>query len=344
MTRRVLALAVLLLATAAAPATEVDQDLPAYMPTMALEGELRVSGGDTMRPLVEAWARKFQVLHPKATVRVDSVVSLAADGFAALLQGQVELVAFVREPFRTELTEFKQKFGYPLRLINVAGGSFATKSATHALAIYVNAANPLTRLTLAQLDAVLSTTRRRRAPRTITTWGQLGVKGEWSTHLVQVYGMLHLRDSGNPPGIVNFIQQRVLLGGEFRSDIHEQIDRPGDSALQGIVRAIAADANGIGYSGFGYAVPNTKTLALAESAAGPFYSGSVVEVTRRSYPLSRQIYFGVNCPPGQPLAALSREFITFALSREGQDVVGSDAMGFLPLTAPQAAAARREVE
>ena len=110
------------------------------------------------------------------------------------------------------------------------------------------------------------------------------------------------------------------------------------------MRAIAADANGIGYSGFGYAVPNTKTLALAESAAGPFYSGSVVEVARRTYPLSRQIYFGVNCPPGQPLAPLSREFITFALSREGQEVVGSDAMGFLPLTASQAAAARREVE
>ena len=339
----VLATLGLLLASAAALATEVDPDLPAYISPTALTGELRVSGGETMRPLVESWARKFQVLHPQVTVRVDPAVSLAADGFTALLKGQVELVTFVREPFRSELTEFEQKFGYPLRLINVAGGSFATKSGTHALAIYVNAANPLTRLTLAQLDAVLSTTRRRGEPRTITTWGQLGIEGEWSTHPVQVYGMLHIRETGNPPGIVNFVQQRVLLGGEFRSDIHEQVDRPGVSALQGIVRAVAADPNGIGYSGFGYAVPNTKILALAESTAGPYYSGSVVEVTQRTYPLSRQIYFGVNGPPGQPLAALSREFITFVLSREGQQVVGSDAMGFLPLTASQAAAARREV-
>ena len=344
MTHRVLALLVLLLGPVAAPAMDVDPDLPTYTSTTVLAGELRVSGGDTMRPLVESWAREFRVLYPQVTVRVDSVVSLAAVGFAALLRGDAELVTFVREPFRTELTEFKQKFGYPLRLISVAGGSFATKSATHALAIYVNAANPLSRLTLAQLDAVLSTTHRRRAPRTITTWGQLGLKGEWSTHRVQVYGMLHVRDSGNPPGIVNFIQQRVLLGGEFRNDIHEQIDRPGETALQGIVRAIAADANGIGYSGFGYAVPNTKTLALAESPAGPFYSGSVAEVTQRTYPLSRQIYFGVNGPPGEPLAALSREFIRFALSREGQERVASDAMGFLPLTASQAAAARREME
>ena len=352
---RVLVLLALLLAPAAG-ATEVDraapggaapgraapgQDLPAYVSTGELAGELRVSGGDTMRPLVESWARAFQLLHPRVTVRVDSSVTLAADGFKGLLEGRVDLVTFVREPFRAELADFTRKFGYPPRLINVAGGSYATRSGTHALAIYVNAANPLTRLTLAQLDAVLSATRRRGAPRTITTWGQLGVEGEWSTHPVHVYGMVHARETGNPPGIVNFIQQRALLGGELRSDIHELSDQPGESALQGIVHAIAADANGIGYSGFGYAAANTKTLALAESDAGPYYPGSLAEVTQRTYPLSRQIYFGINSPPGQRPPALSREFITFALSREGQQLVANDSMGFLPLTAPQAAAARR---
>src|SRR5882757_7431304 len=112
----VLATLALLLASAAAPATEVDRELPAYESTVALAGELRVSGGDTMRPLVESWGRQFQVIHPQVTVRVDPVVSLAADGFKALLDGQVDLVTFVREPFRAELADFTRKFGYPLRL------------------------------------------------------------------------------------------------------------------------------------------------------------------------------------------------------------------------------------
>jgi phosphate transport system substrate-binding protein len=344
MKHRILAILALLLVSATAPAMAVDRELPDYVSAAELAGELRVSGGDTMRPLVESWAREFRVRHPQVTVRVDSSVSLAADGFKALLQGQVDLVTFVREPFRAELADFTSKFGYPLRLVNVATGSYATKSATHALAIYVNSANPLTRLTLTQLDGVLSTSLRRGAPQTITTWGQLGVKGKWSARPIHVYSMLRVRDTGNPPGIVNFVQQRVLLGGEFRTDIHEQIDRPGESALQGIVHAIAADPEGIGFSGFGYAAANTKTVALAESATGPYYSGSPEEVAQRTYPLSRQIYFGVNCAPGRPLPALTREFITFALSREGQEVVASDAMGFLPLTALQAAAARRQVE
>ncbi len=334
----------LLLASATAAAAEVDGELPAYASSAQLSGELRVSGGDTMRPLVESWAREFRAQHQQVTVRVDSSVSLAADGFKALLENQVDLVSFVREPFPAETADFTHKFGYPLLLVNVANGSYATKSATHALAIYVNSANPLRRLTLKQLDAVLSASRFRGAHQAITKWGQLGVMGDWRERPVHIYGMLHVRSGGNPPGIVNFVQQRVLLGGEFRRDIHEAVDRPGESALQGIVNAIAADANGIGYSGFGYAARNTRTIALAESSAGPFYSGSPEEVAQRTYPLSRQIYFGVNEVPGRSLPALTREFIIFALSREGQQVVASDGMHFLPLTALQAAAARRHLE
>jgi phosphate transport system substrate-binding protein len=343
---RVVANLALLLASATATAApEVDPALPAYHASGGeLAGELRFAGGDTMRPLVESWARAFGVMHPQITVRVASDVSLSADGFTALLQGQVDAATFVREAFPAELTDFTRKFGYPPLLINVAGGSYATKSGTHALAIFVNSTNPLTHLTLAQLDAILSTSRLRGAPKTITTWGQLGLTGEWSERQVHVYGMVHLRGTGNPPGVVNFIQQRVLLGGEFRSDIHQEIDRPGASALEAIVHAISVDADGIGYSGFGYATPNTKTVALAESSGAPFYGGQAEEVARRLYPLSRQIYLCINRAPGQPLAALIREFIRFALSQEGQQAVALNPMPFLPLTATQAAVSRRQLE
>jgi phosphate transport system substrate-binding protein len=326
-------------------APEVDPALPAYYASAAkLAGELHFSGGDTMRPLVESWARAFRGIHPQMTIRVAADVSLSADGFTALLAGRVDAATFVREAFPAELRDFTAKFGYPPLLINVAGGSYATQSGTHALAVFVNSANPLEHLTLTQLDAILSTDRRRGAPREITTWGQLGLTGEWGERPLHVYGMVHVRATGNPPGVVNFVQQRVLLGGEFRSDIHQEIDRPGASALAAIVQAIAADPAGIGYSGFGYAMPNTKTVALAESPASPFYAGTPEEVARRLYPLSRQIYLCVNRVPGQPLPPHIKEFIAFALSHQGQEAVAFDPMGFIPLTATQAAASRRQLE
>lgn len=327
-----------------ASAAAIDTALPLYTRTTEVTGELICAGGDTMQDLVEAWTRAFQRLHPHARVRLDRGTRLSADGFAAFLDGRVDLVTFVREPFSSEIAAFKTKFGYAPLLVNVAGGSYATKGGTHAIAIYVNAANPLTQLTLAQLDAIFSQTRRRGAAQEVTTWGQLGITGAWARHPIHLYGMLHQRDTGNPPGIVNYLQQRVLLGGEFRDDVREQVDKTGESALEAIVRRVAADPDAIGYSGFAYREPGAKTLALAETSDGPFYAGGPDEVARRDYPLSRQIYLAINRAPGQSLTPLMREFLRFTLSRQGQQTVADDRMQFMPLTAPQAAAARTRLD
>jgi phosphate transport system substrate-binding protein len=322
-------------------ADQIDAALPDYRPSARVAGELLCSGADTMQDLVAAWARAFQSFQPDATVRSARATKLSAEGFADLLDGRVDIVTFVREPFAAELAAFTAKFGYTPTLINVAGGSYATKSGTHAIAIYVNARNLLQCLTLAQLDAIYSKDRRRGTPRAITTWGQLGLGGDWAQRPIHAYGMLHRRETGNPPGIVNFLQQRVLRGGEFRDDIREQVDAPGESALDAIVHRVAADPLGIGYSGFAYAAPGVKSVALAEAAERPFYAGTVAEVARRDYPLSREIYVAFNRAAGKPSAPLLREFLSFVLSRQGQQTVARDRMRFIPLNASQAASARR---
>jgi ABC-type phosphate transport system substrate-binding protein len=118
MKRRIGANLALLLASAAAAALGVDSALPAYASAgVEVAGELRLAGGDTMRPLVESWGLGFRALYPNVTVRVDSAVSLSADGFKALHRGQVDVVTFVREPFPAEVTGFTRKFGYPPLLI-----------------------------------------------------------------------------------------------------------------------------------------------------------------------------------------------------------------------------------
>lgn len=321
-------------------ATSHSRALPTYSARQAVAGELVCSGGDTMRPLVEAWARGFRKHQPEANVRVDPDANLSADGFAALLDGRAACVTFVREPFASELAAFHATFHHAPLLINVAGGSYATKGGTHALAIYVNAANPLSRLTLTQLAAVMSKAGAHPGAHGIRTWGQLGLAGEWATRPIHVYGMLTRRESGNPPGIVNFMQHRVLHDSEFRDDVREQRDRPGESALQAIVQRVAGDPDGIGYSGFAFATPGVKRVALAETDAGPYYSGSPDEVARRDYPLSRQIYLMLDHDPHEALSPLQREFLSWVLSAEGQRIVASDPMHFIPLNATQLRAAR----
>ncbi len=308
-----------------------------------LTGVVRCAGGSTMLSLVERWGRQFNGLHPRAAVEVNPRITLAAGGFRELLTGRVDLVDFVREPFPAEVAAFKRRFGYPPLLINVANGSFDTRGGTHAIAIYVNSSNPLRHLTLGRLDEILAAAPRAGAGRPIGTWGGVGLKGSWARRPIHVYGMTPLRATGNPPGIVNFMEIRVLHGGTFRTDLRALVDRPGESALQAIVRAVANDPDGIGYSGFAYAVPGVRTVALAERRGAPYVRIAPAQVADRSYPLSRQIYFGLNSPPGRPLPPLVRAFIELALSPAGQRAVARTPDRFLPLTSQQIARSRLQL-
>ncbi|MDQ2942882.1 MAG: substrate-binding domain-containing protein, partial [Candidatus Dormibacteraeota bacterium] len=282
-----------------------------------MSGTLTCAGADTMHDLADEWARDFRRFHPDATVRVRRDGKFAAEGLEAVMSGEADCALFVREPFPAELAKFRSKFGYVPTLVNVAGGSHATKGGTHAIAIFVNAANPLGGLNLEQLDAIFSRTRRSGA-KEITTWGQLGLGGEWSQRPIRTYGMLRRRDTANPPGIVNFLEQRMLGGGEFRDDIREQPGTAAEPALDAIVRRVADDPAGIGYSGFAYARPGAKAVAIARTPTAPFYAGRPEEIASRAYPLSREIYLAVNRAPGKPMTPLLREFLLFTLSREGQ--------------------------
>ncbi len=298
-----------------------------------------------MHALASVWAERFHRFHPDANIRVSKDQALAADGFDGLLAGRVDCVLMVREPFLAEMKAYCQKFGAPPRLVNVAGGSFDTRGGTHAIAIYVNAANPLAQLSLVQLDAIFSRTRLRGG-KEIKTWGQLGLtglNGEWANRPIHVYTMLTRRETGNPPGIVNFLEWRMLDGGRFRDDVREQRDVPGETSLEAIVHRVAEDESGIGFSGFAYQRPGVKTLALAETAAGPYMSGSSESVASRAYPLRREIYVLLKHLGGDehadPVAPLLQEFLRMILSREGQQAVAADKTRFLPLSAAQAAQA-----
>jgi phosphate transport system substrate-binding protein len=281
------------------------------------------TGGDTMQGLAERWAAGY------GHVTVGHDTRLSAEGFALFLAGQIDCVTYVREPFVSELRAYRNRYGRPPLVLKVAGGSYDTKSGTHAIAIYVNQANPLSRLTMAQLEGLFSGR--------ITKWRELGAANDQPIHF---YGMLRSRDSGNPPGIVNFLEDRILRGESVGADIREQIDKPGETALEAIVHRVAEDPLGIGFSGFAYAAPGAKTLALGDSEKGPFYAGTREEVASRAYPLSRYIYLMV--PPD--MSPERRGFLRYVLSDAGQKAIEGDPMGFLPLTPAERTAARAQLE
>lgn len=288
------------------------------------------AGGETLAPLAERWAALAHAEDSRVSITIDKGSRLAAEGFAKFLKGEVDCVLFVREPFPAEEEAFRTRFGRDPVLAPVAGGSFATKGGTHAVAIYVNAANPLAFLSLGQLDALFSA-ERRRGGKPVETWGDLGLTGAWSKRPVHRYGMLIKRESGNPPGVVNFIQRRVLLGAPFRPDIDQQVDQPGEQALAAIVRKVGEDPDGVGFSGFGYAQGPVRTVPLAVTEGHLPIAGSPTTAADQSYPLSRKIYVMFDRPPGGPISPAIKAFVSAALSRKGQSLMADDKEHFLPL-------------
>ncbi len=290
-----------------AQTVQVDAKIPDYERTRGVSGKLNSVGSDTLNNLMTLWAEDFQKQYPNVKIQVEGKGSTTAP--PALIEGTAQIGPMSRAMKAKEIDDFEKAFGYKPTAIRVA---------IDALAVYVHKDNPLERLTLADVDAVFSHTRKCGRPDSIDTWGDAGLSGAWSARPISVYG----RNSAS--GTYGFFKKVALCKGDFRDTVKEQ---PGSAS---VVQGITEDRYGIGYSGIGYKTSGVKTLALAKTADGPFFGTDPETVLSGKYPLSRYLYVYINKKPNQPLDPLVREFLTFVLSKGGQSVVVRD--GYLPIS------------
>jgi len=299
---------VALAAPALAQQIQVDSGLSAYQKTSGVAGNINSVGSDTMNNMMTLWAEAFLKMYPNVKVQVEGKGSSTAP--PALIAGTSQFGPMSRTMRATEIDQFEAKYGYkPTQL----------RTSYDALAVYVNKDNPLDKLTLAQVDAAFSKTRRRGYKQNVTTWGQLGLTGDWANRPISLYG----RNSAS--GTYGFFKEHTLGNGDYKDSVKEQ---PGSAS---VVQGVTEDRFGMGYSGIGYKTSGVKALALANKDGDPFSSGSYDDVKSGKYPLNRFLYIYINKAPGKPLDPLVKEFCKLMFSKEGQEVVVKD--GYLPLPA-----------
>ena len=293
---------------ALAQQVQVDPALAAYQKTSGVSGNINSVGSDTMNNMMTLWAEAFLKMYPNVKVQVEGKGSSTAP--PALIAGTSQFGPMSRAMRATEIDQFEAKYGYkPTQL----------RTSYDALAVYVNKDNPLAQLTLAQVDAAFSKTRRRGYKQNVTTWGQLGLTGDWANRPISLYG----RNSAS--GTYGFFKEHSLNNGDYKDNVKEQ---PGSAS---VVQGVTEDRFGMGYSGIGYKTSGVKVVALATKDGDPFSAGSYEDVKSGKYPLNRFLYIYINKAPGKPLDPLVKEFCRFMFSKEGQEVVVKD--GYLPLPA-----------
>lgn len=284
------------------------QPMHKYEPVAPITGLLSSVGSDTMVYLMSFWAVEFKRMYPNVTFSILQAGSATAP--PALLHGDANLGPMSRRMKDKEIAAFEAKFGYRPTEVRVA---------LDTLAVYVNRNNPLPGLSIAQVDAIFSTTRRCGSMTEVSRWGDLGMNGDWAGREINLFGR------NNLSGTRAFFAENALCNGEYKPNLKMK-----PTSVQ-VVSAVSGSIEAIGYSGVSYARPGVRVLPLARTAGQAFVEASPENAHNGRYPLTRFLYLYLNKPPQRPLPPLEREFVRFILSEAGQTIVQTD--GFIPLSA-----------
>ncbi|TRZ97820.1 MAG: phosphate ABC transporter substrate-binding protein [Nitrospiraceae bacterium] len=289
-------------------AIKLDPNLKTYAKVSGVSGNLNSIGSDTLNNLMTLWAEGFRKQYPNVKIQIEGKGSSTAP--PALIEGTAQIGPMSRSMKGTEIDKFESKYGYKPTAFPVS---------IDALAVYVHKDNPIKGMTMAQVDAVFSKSRRFGYKENLQRWGQLGLDGPWATMPLSIYG----RNSAS--GTYGFFKEHALKNGDYKDEVKEQ---PGSAS---VVQGVTEDRAGIGYSGIGYMTSGVRALPIAEKEGVPFKAASQQNAEDGSYPIWRHLYLYANKAPNKPLDPLVKEFLKFVYSKEGQQVVVKD--GFFPLSA-----------
>ena len=323
--------------------------LPPYTPEAKATGMLRLCGNNYIgdAPLGGYWKDAFEKVQPG--IKIEYNLPTAAIAVPCLYFDKADIGINHAPSFYDYLAYLRLK-GYEPTGISVVTGSYDYVGWQNNIAIVVNAANPIDKITMKQLDGIFGSRRAggwvgttwhpefARGPEgDIRHWGQMGLGAPWADKPIDVFGY-----SIDYATSTEFSRKVLQASNKWNGDIegfgnYKRADGTTYLEADQIVDHVKADPNAIGYVRFHQGFPpGIKMLAVAATDKGPFVPYTIDTLQNRSYPLWGDQSFWVNLKPGEKLDPKVREFVRFVLSRDGQELVEKDGK-YLPLDAKSAA-------
>ncbi len=256
----------------------------------AYAGSITVKGSDTLVILAQKWAEVYMGKHPDVKIQVNGGGS--GIGFAALQNGTTDIADASRPIMSSEIARCIQFSGKKPREYKVA---------MDGLSIYVNAANPLTEMSLEQLKDIFTGKTKN--------WKELGGAD----------GPITVYSRENSSGTYAFLKEHVLKGQDYVSSAQTM---PGTAAL---VQAVSRDRNGIGYGGTAYG-HGVKALKIKKTSDSPAVEANEETVLSGKYPIARYLFNYLN--PDKDKGEIAA-YLNWIRSDEGQRIVKD--VGYYPL-------------
>ena len=257
----------------------------------AQKKSLVIKGSDTLVNLSQAWAEAYMKKNPDAQISVTGGGS--GVGISAFLNGSADIANASREMSGAELQKAKEK-GFIAQ---------ATTCALDGLAIAVNSANPVTKLSVPDLAKIYTGGA--------SDWSQVGGGG----------GRIIALSRETSSGTYVYFRDEVLGGKNYRPDA---LLMPSTKA---IATELARNPRAIGYGGEAYfrGKAGIKVVPVSKKPGGQAIAPTDETVRNKTYPIARPLYMYT---PGKP-TGLAAAFIKFTLSPEGQQIVKQ--VGYTPI-------------
>jgi phosphate transport system substrate-binding protein len=320
-------------------------DLPHYVPQRQVSGTLRIWGNNYIRDgfLAKYWEEAFTKFQPG--IKIEYNLPTTGIAIPALSCGVADVV-MSRKAIIMDLLTFEQVYHHPVTEISAVTGSYDVYGWSPAFIIVVNKDNPLTQISMKQLDGVFGGARlggyvgsvwhteypySRGPGENIRTWGQLGLTGEWADKPIHPGGQtLRGNQTSQFSDIVLRGSDQFAEGYQAYANYITPDGKINSWSLQAR-HAIAADRQAMFYVSPMSMSPDLKELAIQSYDGGPYVKRSLETIHDRTYPLYGQYFFYLNRTPGQPVEPKVDEFLHFILSQEGQDCVQREGR-YVPLT------------
>jgi phosphate transport system substrate-binding protein len=343
------------------------KSMPPYQPHQQVTGIIRIWGEKQMQDIVNQWEVGFGAREPG--VRFETNLRGAASAIGGVYTGAADIALTDGDFSPGDVEGFEETFQYKPFRVEACTGSLDVRNGDSALVVFVHKDNPLSHLTLAQVDAIFDGDLRRGS-KVIRTWGDLGLKDGWASMPIHTYGY-----SPRNREFARFFEDAVMAGSrKWNCDLHGFSDhrQPNGSLIeagQQIVDAVAKDRYSIGYSSLLYRNRLAKSVALAPAMTkdrygirysiemykhpvvksfapedvGPYFEPTKNNLIQRNYPLTRTVSMIINRIPGGQIKPVIKEFLRYVLSREGQNAVAHNGE-YLPLNKSIVMDQRRKLE